>query len=169
MCMKDTKKTIKIVFDSAKRNEGNRSNFSVIMPTQIQGISLNNACRVWVESSTILVKDTTDDIGSDIVFLCSNINQYQSLNTSITTGLIGQSYSNSQVLIQYPVDFTTGRTATDLYSNYQNNSGDTAIYCGAGLPNIIQFYLVDREGDKLTIGANGKINLLLCVQFYDKE
>ena len=169
MCMSDTKRTIKINFDSANRNEGTRSDFSVYMPTQIQGYSINNTCRVWVESSTILIKDSTDDVGSDFVYLSSNINQYQSLDTSITNGLIGNSYSNSKILFQYPVDFTTGRTATDLYSNYQNNSGDTAIYCKAGLPNIIQFYLVDREGDKLTLGSNGKINLLLCVQFYDKE
>lgn len=169
MCMKDSKKTIKIIFDSAKRNEGTRSDFSVYMPTEIQGFSVNKPCRVWVESSTILIKDGTDDVGSDVVFLCSNINQYQSLNTSLTNGLGGQSYSNSQVLIQYPVDFKSGRTTTDLYSNYQNNSGDTAVYCGAGLPSQIRFYLCDREGDRLTLGTNGKINLLLCVQFYDNE
>jgi hypothetical protein len=166
MCLSDTKKTIKIVFDSAKRFEGNRSNFSVIMPTEIQGYSITKPCRVWVESSSLLIKDATDDVGSDIVFLCSNINQYQSLNCSITGGS-SDSYSNSQVLIQYPVNFSQGRTATDLYANYQNNSVDTAIYCKGGLPSIINFYLCDREGDRLTVGINSKINLLLCVQFYD--
>ena len=67
MCMSDTKRTIKINFDSAKRNEGTRSDFSVYMPTQIQGYSINNTCRVWVESSTILIKDSTDDVGSDFL------------------------------------------------------------------------------------------------------
>lgn len=166
MCLSDTKKTIKIVFDSAKRTEGNRSNFSVIMPTEIQGNSITKPCRLWVESSSLLVKDNTDDVGSDIIFLCSNINQYQSLNCSITGGS-SDSYSNSQVLFQYPVNFSQGRTGSDKYANYQNNSGDTAIYCKAGLPSIINFYLCDREGDRLTVGTNSKINLLLCVQFYD--
>ena len=69
MCLSDTKKTIKIVFDSAKRNEGNNSNFSVIMPTEIQGNSITKPCRLWVESSSILVKDATDNIGSDVVIL----------------------------------------------------------------------------------------------------
>ena len=176
MCLEDSKKTVKIYFDSAIRDEGTLSDFTIFMPNEIQGISILKPCRVWVESSSILAKDNADDLGSDYVFLCSNINQYQSLNTTTTyTDDDGETrkndnYSNSQILFQYPIQLNQGRTATDLYYNYQNNSGDTAIYCPAGLPSQLRFYLCDKTNDKLTfpagMGGERGISLLLCVQFY---
>tara|TARA_Y100000401_G_C8313159_1_gene220939 strand:- start:987 stop:1478 length:492 start_codon:yes stop_codon:yes gene_type:complete len=163
MCLEDSKRTVKIYFCAETRDEGDRSDFSVYLPNEIQGISILKPCRVWVESSTLQVEDNATDLG-EYIFLCSNINQYQSLNTTLGQG----NYSNSQILLQYPHEKIAGEVATNLFTNYQNNSGDTAVYCPAGLPSQIRFYLCDKVGAKITAidTVLGSVSLLLCVQFY---